>query len=138
MAGDVYSLLVALIVCALWVILLWYYRPRPGKSAVGDTVQRLLKPLCWLVPMRYVVKREFPLVTVAPSLFFNEDACPESGRNREERRERGKGVWGKGGSSRPVPPALRLSLGGVWGTFSFAKEKGPPPVSSAQGSGPMA
>ncbi len=49
--------------------------------------------------------------------------------NREERRERGLGVWGKGGSSRPVPPGNLAFFGGV-GAF-LSRKKGPhrPPCS---------
>ena len=49
----------------------------------------IIAGLCWLVPMRYVVKREFPLFNVACTLFLNVDVWPVSGRTREERRERG-------------------------------------------------
>src|SRR5918998_253886 len=43
MAGDVYTLPIAVMVWALWVMWLWRRRPQSGNSAVGEMVQRELK-----------------------------------------------------------------------------------------------
>ncbi len=48
---------------------------------------------------------------------------PDETERRGESGDRGFG--GKGGVRAPFPQTLRLSLGGVWGTFSFGKEKVP-------------
>ncbi len=46
MAGDVSSLIIALVFGALWVMCLWYraLRPQLDSPAATTTVQRLLKP----------------------------------------------------------------------------------------------
>ncbi|MDQ5850992.1 MAG: hypothetical protein M3380_02755, partial [Chloroflexota bacterium] len=44
MAGDIYSLLVVLMVCAIWFVFHWHRRRHAANAAVAETVQHLLKP----------------------------------------------------------------------------------------------
>ncbi|MDQ5854331.1 MAG: hypothetical protein M3380_20125 [Chloroflexota bacterium] len=46
MAGDIYAVVVPLIICALWVMVLWHRRRHPQLDRPGatTTVHRLLKP----------------------------------------------------------------------------------------------
>ncbi len=46
MAGDICALIVALALCALWLMYLWHRQrpPQPGHAGVQAMVQRLLTP----------------------------------------------------------------------------------------------